>query len=197
MPLVRSSGKGGPAPDPKAIRRSSPADSNSWTRLPARGLAEPPAWPAVAIDPDAPPTERHFQLWDEMWVNFPQAHVWKRQRMQLQVATYIFLGLLGAAGLATAAQLSQMNRLADTLLINPHALRAARCVIDEAIDEVIDERTTMLGIAPVINLPTGAAGGVQQTSGPSARDRLAAPQAVAHDEPEDDGPDEAEKYVED
>lgn len=192
-------GRSGPVPDPKALRRNAPADSSSWTRLPARGLAEPPAWPAVAIDPDNPPTERHFILWDEMWVQFPQAHVWKRQRMHLQMATYVFLALQASAGLATAAYLAQMNRLADTLLINPHAMRAARYVIDEALDQVVEERTNVLGIAPVIQMPTGATGGVQQTSAPSARDRLAAPQAVAphvdDDEDHDEGTGDAEGYL--
>jgi hypothetical protein len=132
-----------------------------------------------------------------MWTTFPQAHIWKRQRMSMQVTTYIYLALLAASGQATAASIAQWNRLADVLLINPHAMRAARCVIDEAIDEVVEERTTVLGLAPVINMPTGASGG---PAGPSARDRLAAPQAVAHDDTEpEDGDDEgdAEAYLED
>lgn len=201
MPLVRGAGRGGPAPDPKALRRSNPADTTSWTRLPGRGLAEAPAWPAVAIDDDAPPTERHFMLWDEMWTTFPQAHIWKRQRMHLQVATYVFLALQASAGLATAAYLAQMNRLADTLLINPHAMRAARCIVDEAIEEVVEERTNMLGVAPVIQMPTGAqAAGPDGQRRPSARERLAErgpdPQAVApRDDDEDDGVDDAEGYL--
>jgi hypothetical protein len=196
MPAIRPSGRGGPAPDPKALRRSNPADSTSWTRLPARGLTQAPAWPAVAIDDDAPPSERHFVLWDELWTTYPQAHVWKRQRMHLQVATYVFLALQAAAGIASAAYLAQMNRLADTLLINPHAMRAARCIIDEAIDDVIEERTNLLGVAPVIQMPTGPTGGAQST-GPSARDRLIAkpqPQPEQSGEP-DDGVDDAEGYL--
>lgn len=204
MPLVRGAGRGGPAPDPKALRRSNPADTTSWTRLPGRGLAEAPAWPAVAIDDDAPPTERHFMLWDEMWTTFPQAHIWKRQRMHLQVATYVFLALQASAGLATAAYLAQMNRLADTLLINPHAMRAARCIVDEAIEEVVEERTNMLGVASpigsVIQMPTGAQGGAQATGRPSARERLADrgpdPRAVApRDDDEDDDTGDAEGYL--
>jgi len=205
MPMVRPSGRGGPAPDPKALRRAQPTDSTSWTRLPGRGLAEAPAWPAVAIDEDAPPSERHFVLWDEMWTTFPQAHIWKRQRMHLQVATYVFLALQASAGLATAAYLAQMNRLADTLLINPHAMRAARCVVDEQIEDVVEERTSLLGVASpigsVIQMPTGAQAGPTAGSGtPSARDRLAAGQPPAgHDEApareEDDGVDDAEGYL--
>ena len=205
MPLVRGAGRGGPAPDPKALRRSNPADTTSWTRLPGRGLTEAPAWPAVAIDDDAPPTERHFMLWDEMWTTYPQAHIWKRQRMHLQVATYVFLALQASAGLATAAYLAQMNRLADTLLINPHAMRAARCIVDEQIEEVVEERTNMLGVASpigsVIQMPTGAQGGQAGPDGqrrPSARERLAErgldPQAMEPPD-EDDGTDDAEGYL--
>lgn len=178
MPQNFRTGSVGPAPDPHANRRSRPGDAASWTRLPGRGLAEVPDWPVEALDPETPVSMAEQAYWNRIWAEYPQAHIWKRQRMEMQVAAYVRTAVFCASGYPKSTMLTVMRQQTQELLISPHALRAARCVIDEEIENVIDETTTPLGVAPVI-----------QIAGGSVRDRMRAAATVApleDDEEEED-----------
>jgi hypothetical protein len=149
------SGASGPAPDPSALNRNRPNDAASWTRLPARGLKEAPEWPIEAIDEDIPLTVREIAYWNRIWTEYPQAHIWKRQRMEMHVAAYVRTALTCASTNAQASLLTTFRQMGQELLIAPLALRAARCVIDEKIEEPLDEHGGQFGIAPVISIDGG------------------------------------------
>jgi hypothetical protein len=173
----------GPAPDGNALRRNRPGDAASWTRLPGRGLSEAPDWPAEATaDPETPVTMAEQAYWTRIWLEYPQAHIWKRNRMEMQVAAYVRTAVFCASGYPKSTMLTVMRQQSQELLITPHALRAARCIIDEEIENVIEETTNEHGVAPVI-----------QIAGGSVRDRMRSAAAAAP--PED--PDEDEEDEED
>jgi hypothetical protein len=167
----------GPPPDPDALIRKKPQDAASWTRLPGSGLAEAPEWPLEAMDPERLPSMQEQALWNRMWTTYPQAHLWKRGRLELQVATYCRVAVFCSSRLANAPALTSFRQLADVLLINPLALRAGRFIIDEEIQEVVEERTSIYGVAPVIQIRPVS----------DVRDRLAGGSlAVETPDPEED-----------
>jgi hypothetical protein len=180
----------GKAPDPGSLRRRDKNDIASWIRLPGRGLAEVPEWPVEAIDRESPVTMAEQAYWNRIWAEYPQAHIWKRSRMEMQVATYVRLALFCASGYPKPAFLAALARLDMELLISVHAMRAARVIIDEKIDDVVEEQTHRLGVAPVI-----------QIGGGSVRSRMgAAPPAAPEDDDEpdeDDEDDEDEDVIDD
>lgn len=176
MPGSQYRTNSGPAPDPNALKRSTKTDAASWIRLPGKGLAQAPPWPQEAIDGDAPPIEAAFTLWDRIWTTYPQAHIWRRQRLEMQVAVYVQTVMTCTRGNPTPPMLTSMRQQSDALLINPLAMRAARVVIDEALEEVVEEVTTLVGVAPVLPFAR-----------PSVKDRLGgAQQAVADPDPDED-----------
>jgi len=181
MPQNFRTGTVGPAPDANALRRNRPGDAASWTRLPGRGVAEAPDWPAEALDPETPVTMAEQAYWNRVWIEYPQAHIWKRNRMEMQVAAYVRTAVFCASGYPKSTMLTVMRQQTQELLISPHALRAARCIIDEEIEEPIDESTTPMGVAPVI-----------QIAGGSVRERMRAASAVAPEEPEEDDDDDSD-----
>lgn len=156
----------GPAPDPNSLKRKRPVDVASWTRLPGRGLVEAPEWPEEMKVED-PPTIVELAFWDRIWREFPQAHIWKRSRMEAHVVAYVRFTIRCTTSAATPPMLASMQRLGDALLINPLPMRAARVIIDEAIEEPIEESTNKYGVAPVIQ--------IDGKGRPSARDRFKDP----------------------
>jgi hypothetical protein len=150
--------------------------------LPGKGLPEAPGWPTEALDPDNPPSDRVFAYWDRIWCEYPQSHIWKRQRMEMQVATYCRLAVLCASANARSTTITMFKQLGQELLITPHAMRAARIIIDEKIEEPTEERS-LYGVAPVIQLPSN-------TSTTSVLDSMMVAPAVADDD--DDLDDEEE-----
>jgi len=187
MPQNFRTGTVGPAPDGNALRRNRPGDAASWTRLPGRGIAEAPDWPAEAIDPETPVSMAEQAYWNRIWVEYPQAHIWKRNRMEMQVAAYVRTAVFCASGYPKSTMLTVMRQQTQELLISPHALRAARCIIDEQIEEPVDETTNPMGVAPVIQIASG-----------SVRERMrAAPPAVATEPDEDEDEDDDSDLDED
>lgn len=186
MPQNFRTGTVGPAPDQNALRRNRPGDAASWTRLPGRGLAEAPEWPIEATDPETPVTMAEQAYWDRIWREYPQAHIWKRNRMEMQVAAYVRTAVFCTSGYPKSTMLTVMRQQTQELLISPHALRAARCIIDEKIEEPVDEVTNPMGVAPVI-----------QIAGGSVRERMRAASAVAPDPEEDSDEDDDDQENDD
>ena len=74
-------GRGGPPPDPNALRRE--RDGAGWVTLPASGRDGPlPEWPLSR------PTVRETALWTREWQR-PQAVMWERNGQELEVAMYV------------------------------------------------------------------------------------------------------------
>lgn len=133
-----SHGRGGPPPDPNALRRE--RDGGSWIDLPAEGRpGEPPVWPLVK------PSRRELALWRSEWRR-PQAIAWERNGQQLEVALYV-RGLAEAERPnAPAARLNLVRQAQEALgLSMPGLLRNRwRIVADDlaaARRPVEDDRT--------------------------------------------------------
>jgi hypothetical protein len=170
----------GPAPDPNALVRKKPSDAASWIRLPERGLSEVPDWPLEALDPDFPVTMQQESLWRRVWTEYPQAHIWKRNHMEMLVVGYVRIAIECASGVGKTATFTTLRQYSGDLMLTQHALRAARIIIDGTIEEPIEEHTNRLGIAPVVNIDDAP-------SSPSVRDRLrGAASAVASGDEDDD-----------
>jgi hypothetical protein len=74
-------GRSGPAPDPNALRRGRAGDQE-WTVLPREGRkGRAPKFPLED------PTAQELTLWATLWKK-PQAVMWDRLGLQLQVAAY-------------------------------------------------------------------------------------------------------------
>jgi len=71
-----------PCSDPNALRRV--RDEGEWTTLPAEGgLSRVPDWPLTGE------CEREARLWRDLWLGKPQAHMWQRLGLELEVALYV------------------------------------------------------------------------------------------------------------
>lgn len=142
-------GRGGPAPDPNALRRERPSDQAGWTHLPAEGRqGETPPWPLTR------PRARERVLWEREWRR-PQAVMWERNGQHEEVAVYV--RSLAAAELprASVAARTLVKQQQEALGLSQPGLNRLRWVID--------------GGAPAVNTqrPTG-------TDGAAMRDRLRA-----------------------
>jgi hypothetical protein len=74
-------GRSGPAPDPNALRRGRAGDQE-WTVLPREGRkGRAPKFPLED------PTDSELALWSLLWKK-PQAVMWERLGVHLQVAAY-------------------------------------------------------------------------------------------------------------
>ena len=95
--------RSGPAPDPLALRRER-SDDAAWTTLPLEGFS--------GVVPDFPLTrasDLELELWVRLWAR-PQAVMWSKLYMDLEVAAYVraFLESVEAdasAGLRMAAEI--------------------------------------------------------------------------------------------
>lgn len=182
----------GPAPDPNAIRRNRPSDAASWTTLPATGLqGDIPDWPDVIEDP---PTMQELALWQQLWRQQPQAHIWKSHGLELAVATYVRTALYAASIGAKATYLTAVRQQSEGLLLTPAALRSSRYrVLTEAEAAPQDPDSApapVLSIVPATE-PKGSSvlgrlGGAS-ASGPQAGDE------AVDDEYDDEDGDEVEE----
>ena len=167
--------RSGPAPDANALRRNRPSDQAGWTHLPNHGLlGDLPTWP-IEVEP---PDMQEEALWNRMWRDYPQAHVWLRQHIEVQVAIYCRTAVFAASKAAKAPILTAFRQQTDLLLLSPLALRSARHVIDESGEPAPDPDKADGTLA----LVTPIGGGTL-----SVRDRMSGAQpAVAPDLEDED-----------
>lgn len=76
-------GRGGPPPNPNALRRDRPSDTAGWVTLPAEGrTSAPPEWPLTAASP------RELEVWAREWAT-PQALQWEALGLNYEVGLYV------------------------------------------------------------------------------------------------------------
>jgi hypothetical protein len=119
MPRGGARTRSGPAPDPNALRRE--RDIGDWVVLPASGgLDKAPTWPLVDQ------SVRESGLWSALWLDKPQAFMWKRLGLEIEVALYV-RRLTEAEQPDSAAALSTLVRqMGDSLGLTTAGLRANR-----------------------------------------------------------------------
>jgi hypothetical protein len=123
--------RSGPAPDPNALRRDRPSDSQ-WTHLPAAGRqGEAPAWPLSRV------TRREAELWAREWRR-PQAVMWEVNGQHVEVALYV-RSLVGAERpKASVALRTLVRQQQEALGISLPGLLRNRWVIAEMADPARD-----------------------------------------------------------
>lgn len=181
----------GPAPDPNAIRRNRPSDAASWTTLPATGLqGDIPEWPDVIEDP---PSIHELAMWQQLWRQQPQAHIWKSHGLELAVATYVRTALYAASIGAKATYLTAVRQQSEGLLLTPAALRSSRYrvqteaeVVPEDPDAAPAQVLSIVPAEPKGSSVLGRLGGAS-ASGPQPGDE------PVDDEYEDEDGDETEE----
>ncbi|MEV7422860.1 hypothetical protein [Streptomyces sp. NPDC091212] len=126
MPKGGARARSGPPPDPTALHRE--RDKGEWVILPAEGRAgATPDWPLTGQ------SEREAALWTDLW-GLPQALMWERNRLQVEVALYVRrlseVELPGA--MVTLGTL--VRQMADSLGLTTPGMRSNRWKIERAAD---------------------------------------------------------------
>lgn len=131
--------RGGPAPDPNALRRDRPSDAATWRHLPSAGRqGDAPAWPLSRL------TARERALWVEMWRR-PQAIVWEENGQQVEVAMFVRSLKDAERAKAAVAMRTLVRQQMDALGLTVPGLRANRWTID---GEEGEQRATARPAAP-------------------------------------------------
>lgn len=168
-------GRSGPAPDPKALRRDRKDDA-SWVTLPAGGFDGPvPEFPLPKAihyerffengkkvevrDDDATEVawDAELELWETLWRK-PQAAMWSKLGMSLDVAAYVRAFLESVEAEASAGLKTAVLRMAGEIGLSLPGMHSLRWKFSE--DELGARRE---GSRPVA-----------VKSGPSSKDRWAA-----------------------
>lgn len=119
-------GRGGPPPDPLALRRDRPSDGQLWVVLVAdEHAAAVPAWPL------ADPTSRELEVWAAEWLR-PQSVIWERQRQALEVAMYVRTLVAAEHPDAKAAMRILVLRQMESLAISATGMQRHRWRIAES-----------------------------------------------------------------
>lgn len=135
MPSGGARVRSGPPRDPNAIRRGRSPDRSGFEYLPAAGReGEAPPWPLPGR-----PTKFERERWAVEWRK-PQAIMWERLGLELQVALYIRtvrLSLVrGAAAGLTTARIRQETDLG----LSRVGLAANRWIIEQAVPAPVAPR---------------------------------------------------------
>lgn len=137
MPSGGARPNSGPPPNPSSA--TSARNAADWMTIRQRngvdenGVAfDIPSWPAVL----GHPLQEQQELWEQLWLNQPQAVIWEREQMQLQVATYVlaFLDYTTGRHAMSPERGGLVARLAADILMTPAALRSARVVVAGTAD---------------------------------------------------------------
>lgn len=121
----------GPTPNPNS-RRQSGNQAHTWLDLPAEGYAgDIPEWPLG----QATPTEQ--AMWSRYWRK-PQAAAWARIQLVDEVALYVRVFLLGAAGDVKA--MTEARQIGERLGLSPSAMLKNRWRV--VADQVGEQRQT-------------------------------------------------------
>ena len=134
-------GRGGPVPDPNALRRDRPSDQAGWVHLPAAGrTGESPAWPLSRSSP------RERVLWDRQWQR-PQAVVWEANGQAEEVAIYVRALAVAERPRAPVAARTLVRQLMDSLGLSVPGLRSNRWIISSAEAAPVERATAGPGSA--------------------------------------------------
>jgi hypothetical protein len=119
----------GPAPNPNS-RRQSGNQAHTWLDLPAEGYqGEIPEWPLGEA------TDSELSMWTRYWRK-PQAAAWARIQLVDEVALYVRVFLVGAAGDVKA--MTEARQCGERLGLNPTAMLKNRWRV--VSDEMTDRR---------------------------------------------------------
>lgn len=143
----------GPSPDPSSLREARRLREGTIETLPQERHGDLPVFPLTG------PTEREAALWASMWRK-PQAVVWERQGLELEVAMHVRTLVECEAPGANASLRSLLLRQAGSLLLTERALLAGGYRI-----------SSMRSLPPVAAAGESAADMKRRTI-PSARGRL-------------------------
>lgn len=158
MPKGGARVRSGPPPVPGSIRSGRTADRSGIVHLPAEGReSEPPAWPLPGR-----PTIWEKGRWVQEWAR-PQALMWERLGLEVQVAIYVRNLRLASSATAAATRTNGLMTQMHNLGLTADSMKRLGWVIDEPASG-----------------PAAAAGPVRQ-SGTSAKDRLRMIQGGAAD----------------
>lgn len=154
----------GPAPDPNALRRLRKDDASEWVTLPARGIpGRAPGWPLPQVpevrDQDgelvtaAVPNEWMLSQWRRLW-KLPQAHMWKKLGLQVQVAHYLLAFNDSVVPGAPAAARAEVRRFEEELGISMSGMARHRWRLGD--DEVGAKRAAKKATKAVAPAPDSA-----------------------------------------
>jgi hypothetical protein len=117
--------RSGPSADPGALRRNRPSDRAGFVHLPSSGReGEPPPWPLSR------PTKFELQRWEIEWRR-PEAIMWERLGMEMQVALYVRTLREATKAGAAAARTNGLLRQIDNLGLSVAGRAANRWIIDD------------------------------------------------------------------
>jgi hypothetical protein len=141
MPKGGARARGGPAPDPNALRRE--RDSGDWVKLPAKGRdGDPPEWPLAGH------STREAELWAAEWAR-PQALMWERNGQQLEVALYVRRVAQAEEPDATVAVGTLVRQMQEALGISvPGMLRNRWLIVADEVAPRRASRTAKAAAAP-------------------------------------------------
>lgn len=154
MPRGGTRAGAGRPPDPESLAAlDRPEAYGEWVELPKTGrTGRVPAWPLPTSTNAA---ER--KLWNRLWKT-PQAIMWEKLELHLQVALYVRRAIEADERGATSALTNTVLRLADSLGISALGMRSLRW-------RIVD-RTAAAKVA------AESAPSTVRRSGGSSRDRL-------------------------
>lgn len=126
MPSGGARVRSGPKPDRGALRRNRPSDRAGWVMLPSAGReGPPPAWPLSRA------SKFELEQWESHWRK-PQAVMWERLGLDVQVALYIRTLREASRPGTAAARTTALLRQIDSLGLSAAGLAAQRWVIEDA-----------------------------------------------------------------
>lgn len=142
--------RSGPAPDPNALRRLRKDDAAGWVTLPARGRpGRAPKWPLPSVaeklaengevEVEGLPTEWMLEQWRRLW-KLPQAHMWAKYSLHVQVAHYLVAFHDSLLPDAPAAARAEVRRFEEELGISLSGMARHRWRFAE--DEVGEKRSS-------------------------------------------------------
>lgn len=117
MPSGGARARSGPPADPRSARSERRGDV--WTDLPAKSGLRTPTWPLALLS--AP----EKKLWGALWKK-PQAVMWKRQGLEMQVANYVRTYLEASEMGAPGSLKTVVLRMEDTLGLSLAGLASLR-----------------------------------------------------------------------
>lgn len=117
----------GPAANPNSLRRDRRTDQAGWTQLPASGRSgDAPEWPLSRT------TAGERAMWAALW-RMPQAIMWERNRLELEVARHVRAAMVADRAKAPTSLKALVQRQMESLGLTTLGMRALRWqIVDDA-----------------------------------------------------------------